>query len=177
MTTYNTNLAAEFYVLSMLHRLGADAALTLGNKKAVDIIVVNGNGTTTQKQFYSFTDIPSEEGIYLYRIKQIDFDGNFKYSNQIEVYFILITNFALLQNYPNPFNLTTTISYQVPYSNKVVIKVFDVLGSELAILVDEVKPSGIHEITFDASGLPSGIYFYKLESGGYAKTKKMILLK
>ena len=138
---------------------------------------VNGNGTTTQKQFYSFTDIPSEEGIYLYRIKQIDFDGNFKYSNQIEVYFILITNFALLQNYPNPFNLTTTISYQVPYSNKVVIKVFDVLGSELAILVDEVKPSGIHEITFDASGLPSGLYIYHMTANDQSFTNKMMLAK
>ena len=138
---------------------------------------VNGNGTTTQKQFYSFFDIPSEEGTYLYRIKQIDFDGNFKYSNQIEVNFFLITNFALLQNYPNPFNPTTTISYQVPYSNKVILKVYDVLGGELDILVNEVKPNGIHEVTFDASGLPSGLYLYRMIANDQSFTKKMMLAK
>jgi hypothetical protein len=138
---------------------------------------VNGNGTTTQKQFYSFTDAPSEEGIYLYRIKQIDFDGNFKYSSQIEVNFMSISNFALLQNYPNPFNLTTTISYQVPYSNKVLIKVFDVLGGELDILVNEVKPNGIHEVTFDPSGLPSGLYLYRMIANDQSFTNKMLLAK
>jgi len=86
-------------------------------------------------------------------------------------------NFALLQNYPNPFNPTTTISYQVPYSNKVNLKVYDVLGGELYILVNEVKPSGIHEVTFDASGLPSGLYLYRMIANDQSFTKKMMLAK
>lgn len=138
---------------------------------------VNGNGTTTQKQFYSFIDTPSKEGIYLYRIKQIDFDETFKYSNQIEVNFSIIKGFVLLQNYPNPFNATTTISYQVPYSSKVILKVYEVLGGELDILVNEVKPIGIHEVTFDASRLPSGFYLYRMIANDQSFTNKMMLAK
>lgn len=147
------------------------------NQEWTTIGFVYGNGTTAQKQFYSFTEVPSKEEIYSYRIKQVDFNGNFKYSNQIEVNFIININFVLLQNYPNPFNPTTTISYQVPYTNKVTIKVFDVLGSELAILVNEVKPSGIHEVTFNASGLQSGLYLYHMVVNEQSFTKKMMLVK
>ncbi len=138
---------------------------------------VNGNGTTTQKQFYSFIDNPSKDGIYLYRIKQVDFDGSFKYSNEIEVNFQNIASFTLLQNYPNPFNPTTTISYQVPRTNHVLLKIFDALGSEIAILVNEIKPAGTHEITFDASGLPSGLYLYRMIANDQTFTRKMMLAK
>jgi len=96
----------------------------------------------------------------LYRIKQINFDGSFKYSNEIEVNLIHIMDFALRQNYPNPFNPVTTIGYQVPHENKVTIKVFDVLGNEVVVLINDVKQNGIHEVNFNASsilgGLPSG---------------------
>jgi hypothetical protein len=138
---------------------------------------MNGNGTTTQKQFYSFIDVPTTEGIYSYRIKQVDFDGNFNYSNEIEVNFFNRMNFALLQNYPNPFNPMTTISYQIPHAGIVTIKVFDALGSEIANLVNEVKQGGVHEITFDASGLPSGLYLYRMIVDGQTFTKKMMLAK
>lgn len=138
---------------------------------------VNGNGTTTQKQFYSFIDNPSKDGNYFYRIKQVDFDGSFKYSDEIEVNFQNIANFTLLQNYPNPFNPTTTISYQVPRTNHVLLKIFDALGSEIAILVNEIKPAGTHEITFDASGLPSGLYLYRMIANDQTFTRKMMLAK
>jgi hypothetical protein len=86
-------------------------------------------------------------------------------------------NFVLLQNYPNPFNPMTTISYQIPHAGIVTIKVFDALGSEIANLVNEVKQGGVHEITFDASGLPSGLYLYRMIVDGQTFTKKMMLAK
>ena len=138
---------------------------------------VNGSGTSTQKQFYSFTDIPKQKGIYLYRIKQIDFDGSFKYSNELEINFESVMDFTLLQNYPNPFNPATTISYQVPYTSRVLIKVFDVIGKEIITLVNEIKAYGTHEVTFDASTLPSGLYVYRMFADNRTFTKKMMLAK
>jgi len=85
--------------------------------------------------------------------------------------------FALHQNYPNPFNPTTTIKYQIPELSLVTLKVFDVLGSEITTLVNEEKPVGSYEVNFNASSLPSGIYFYKLQAGSFVETKKMMLMK
>ncbi len=85
--------------------------------------------------------------------------------------------FYLYQNFPNPFNPSTKIRYSVPYSSKVVIKVFDVLGKEIETLVNEVKPAGTYELTWYAEELPSGVYFYRLKAGEFIETKKMILLK
>jgi len=86
-------------------------------------------------------------------------------------------NFKLYQNHPNPFNPLTKIKYSVPYSSKVIVKVFDVLGNEIRTLVNEDKPSGEYGVEFDGSGLPSGIYFYRLKAGDFVETKKMVLMK
>jgi len=85
--------------------------------------------------------------------------------------------YKLMQNYPNPFNPTTTIKYQIPEMSFVTIKVYDVLGNEIVTLVNEEKSAGSYEIEFDATGLPSGIYFYQLKAGSFIQTKKMILIK
>ncbi len=85
--------------------------------------------------------------------------------------------FSLSQNYPNPFNPVTIISYQLPESGFVTLKIYDILGNEVEILINEEKPAGSYDITFDASNLPSGIYYYKLTSGSFVETKKMVLLK
>ena len=86
-------------------------------------------------------------------------------------------NFNLAQNYPNPFNPVTTIQYSIPQRSSVTLKVFDVLGNEVATLVNEYREAGRYEIEFDATGLASGIYFYKLQAGNYVETKKMILMR
>lgn len=86
-------------------------------------------------------------------------------------------SYTLSQNYPNPFNPSTIIRYSVPTAEKVVIKVYDMLGNEIAVLLNEEKPAGIYELTWNASDLPSGVYFYQLKAGNFIKTKKMILLK
>ena len=89
----------------------------------------------------------------------------------------LPTDFVLQQNYPNPFNPTTIISFSIPSSTFTSLKVYDVLGNEVATLVNEEKPAGSYEINFNASSLSSGTYFYKLQAGSFMETKKMILLK
>jgi hypothetical protein len=90
---------------------------------------------------------------------------------------LIVDEFKLFQNYPNPFNPNTTISYQIPQQELVTIKVYDILGKEMGILVNEEKPAGNYEVEFDASTLPSGVYFYQLKSGSFIETKKMILMK
>ena len=90
---------------------------------------------------------------------------------------IVIQDFRLLQNYPNPFNPLTKIKYQIPQLSFVTLKVYDVLGREIGTLVNEEIPAGIYEVEFDATNLPSGIYFYQLKAGPFFETKKMILLK
>ncbi|MFO7523840.1 MAG: T9SS type A sorting domain-containing protein [Ignavibacteriaceae bacterium] len=89
----------------------------------------------------------------------------------------IIEEFILNQNYPNPFNPGTIISWQLPAGSWQTLKVFDVLGRELATLVDEYKEAGYHEVKFNSAGLASGIYYYQLKAGSYVETKKMLLLK
>ena len=131
---------------------------------------INGNGTTTEKSFYSFTDQSPVAGKSYYRLKQIDFDGSFEYSNIVEVELTLPIEFSLEQNYPNPFNPYTKIKYTIPNvtlsgveGSRVALKVYDVLGNEIATLVNEEKPAGNYEVNFDASKFSSGVYFYKLQ--------------
>jgi len=138
---------------------------------------VEGHGTTTEKQNYNFNDKPTEYGTYLYRLKQIDFDGTFEYSNAAEVEFSAPSDFILNQNYPNPFNPTTVISFQLPLNSQVSLRVYDLLGNEIAELVNEFKPAGLHKIEFNSEGLSSGIYFYKITAGEFLQIRKMSLIK
>ncbi|MFA6469875.1 MAG: T9SS type A sorting domain-containing protein [Bacteroidota bacterium] len=139
---------------------------------------VEGNGTTSASKEYSFIDKNIGAGKYLYRLKQIDRDGKFSFSQEVEVIIGGVPNmFALEQNYPNPFNPSTVISYQLPVNSHVTLKVFDVIGREVATLVNEVKEAGRYSATFDAAKLSSGIYFAQLQSGDKIQLKKMLLLK
>ncbi len=138
---------------------------------------VNGKGTTTELSDYNFVDEPTESGLYSYRLKQIDFDGSYEYSNEVDVNFIFTNDFRLSQNYPNPFNPSTTIEYQIPQSSFVTIKVYDALGKEVVTLVNEEKPAGIHEVNFKPKDLTSGLYLYKIKAGNFEETRKMLLLK
>jgi len=137
---------------------------------------VRGRGTTTEAQSYSFLD-RTASGKVQYRLKQIDFDGQFEYSNIIEVDAGAPKQFALEQNYPNPFNPTTLISYQLPVASEVSLKVYDVLGKEVATLVNERQEAGTYHFNFNASSLSSGVYFYRIKAGNFVSTKKMMLVK
>jgi len=144
---------------------------------------VPGFGTTTEPKAYSFIDENVTNGIYKYRLKQIDFDGSFEFSNEIEVVVDFTPKeFVLFQNYPNPFNPSTVITFEIPGQARndnmlVTLKVYDILGNEIVTLVNEEKQSGVYEVEFDASSLASGMYLYKLQAGSFIQTKKMILTK
>lgn len=147
------------------------------NTDFVTIGYVNGAGTTTEEQNYSYTDRTVATGNYSYRLKQIDFDGSYHYSSIVEVDVQGPLTFALLQNYPNPFNPTTNIKYSVPTASNVKLAVYNTIGEEVAVLVNGFVQEGFYEVTFNASSLPSGVYFYKLQSGNTVEMKKMMLLK
>ena len=137
-----------------------------------------GNGTTSEPQQYSYSDKLSDiaSAKLYYRLKQIDFNGSIEYSEIVEVE-ITPAVFLLSQNYPNPFNPITKIKFVIAKSSLVTLKVYDVLGKETATLVNEEKPAGTYEVKFDGSFLPSGVYFYKLQTGNFVQIKKMLLLK
>jgi len=141
------------------------------------IAFVKGSGTSNSSKNYNYLDKNLSAGKYAYRLKQIDIDGSFNYSNEIEVEIKSITSFNLGQNYPNPFNPGTIISWQSPISGHQTLKVYDVLGNEVATLVDEYREAGSYQYEFNARDLSSGIYFYKLQIGDFVQTKKMILMQ
>ncbi len=139
---------------------------------------VNGKGNSITANDYSFSDRNLASGKYNYRLKQIDFNGNFEYYNlSNEVNIGIPEKFALLQNYPNPFNPATNIGYEIPVDGKVSLKIFDMSGKEVAILVNEAKTAGYYTVNFNASNLSSGIYFYQISAGSYNAVKKMTLVK
>jgi len=138
---------------------------------------VEGYGTTTEQRSYSYLDQTVEQGVNFYRLKQVDFDGTFSYSDEIEVDVTAPLTFNLDQNYPNPFNPSTNINFSIPESGNVRLAVYNLVGEEVAVLVDGFRTAGSYEATFDASNLPSGMYIYKLQSANSVQTKKMMLLK
>ncbi len=139
------------------------------------IAFVNGKGTTTQISNYSYVD-KGVSGKLFYRLKQIDLNGEFGYSDAIEMNEV-VSDFALDQNYPNPFNPSTTISFAIAAKSFVTLKVYNVLGKEVATLANGEFESGRHSVDFNASDLASGVYYYTISAGNFTSTKKMILMK
>ena len=111
------------------------------------------------------------------RLKQIDTDGKFEYSKVIEVDLGSPQKFQLLQNYPNPFNPVTTIQFSIPQSGNVRLTVYNLLGEQVAELINGFKEAGIHTLNYNAENLNSGLYIYKIEANGVVQSKKMTLVK
>jgi hypothetical protein len=138
---------------------------------------VDGAGTSTEQHNYTYVDKNVNAGNYTYRLKQIDFDGHFQYSDEVNVSATGPATFNLAQNYPNPFNPTTNISFSIPKSGNVKLAVYNTIGQEVAVLVNGAVTAGQHEVTFNAASLSSGTYFYKLQTSNSIMVKKMMLLK
>jgi len=145
----------------------------------VTVAFVPGKGSSSEIIYYSFSDKPDLNGMHniYYRLKQIDFDGSFSYSNTVNVTYDVPAVFVLNQNYPNPFNPSTKITYFVPKESFVSIKVYDFLGREVKTLISEKLTTGSYDVIFDLSNLPSGTYFCTMIADNFSDTKKMILLK
>ena len=138
---------------------------------------VQGHGNSNSPKNYTYADQPLGDVTFKYRLKQVDFDGTFEYSHEVEVKLDEIKQFVLEQNYPNPFNPTTTIRFSLPVAAEVSISVFNLLGERVAQLLNANLNEGYHEVTFDGSSLTSGIYFYQLRAGDFKATKKFIITK
>lgn len=139
---------------------------------------VNGHGNSNSPKDYSIVDDKVfSAGKYCYRLKQIDFDGKFEYSDIVEVKIETPTNFKLGQNFPNPFNPSTRITYSLPFDSKVLLTIYNIIGQEIKVLEEVNKKAGSYSIYLDATGLNSGVYIYKFAAGGYVQTRKMILAK
>jgi len=151
----------------------------IGNPQWVEIAFVQGHGTTLAPQSYSYIDRAVPFGKYTYRIKQIDLDGRSETFPELEVSVgVEQDKFILAQNYPNPFNPSTTIDFMVPQAGWATVKIYNLLGQEVATsYYGIVQANKIYSTEFNALGLPSGVYFYQLRSAGKIETRRMTLMK
>lgn len=138
-----------------------------------------GNGTTNNISNYSYTDNSVARGKVEYRLKQIDRDGKFSYSNTVEAFVGLSPNTVeLTGNYPNPFNPSTSISFMLGTTGTASLKVYDLLGKEVAVIAQGIFNAGeMNTFNFNAAGLTSGAYYYRLTSDAKVETRKMMLMK
>lgn len=139
---------------------------------------IEGKGNSTSISNYTFIDKNIASGSYSYRIKQIDFDGSFRYHylpNEVNVG--VPGSFEVYQNYPNPFNPETRIKFALPAAGNVSVKIYNELGQQISEIINADMSAGIHEMNFNASGLASGVYIYKVSSGAWSSSKKMLYLK
>jgi len=170
-----------------VNNYGFDVERKLPQTDWTTVGFVFGSGNSNSPKSYYYEDSTDlQQAIYHYRLKQIDNDGAFQYSDSIEISTIskieneanAVTGFLLEQNYPNPFNPTTVISWQLAVGSYVTLKVYDVLGNEIATLVNEEQSPGRYSIKYESTNsLPSGVYFYQLRAGKFVGTKKFILTK
>lgn len=160
---------------------GFEIQRSSNNKDFSTVAFINGKGTTTSLSTYSYTDA-NLSGKYSYRLKQVDLNGTFAYSNTIETE-VIPAEFSLGQNYPNPFNPSTVINFSLPSESIVSISIYNAAGQLVREAMNGTMQAGYHQFTFDASGLTSGVYFYSVTAsavGGsesFRSTKKMVLMR
>jgi hypothetical protein len=176
-TADGNNVFLNWSTATELNNLGFEVQRKFQDNEFATIGFVSGHGTTTEPKNYSFVDRSLSAGNYAYRLKQVDYNGAFAYSDEINVDVTGPFNFELAQNYPNPFNPSTKIEFRIADPGFVSLKVFDILGNEIATLVNDHKPAGGYEVEWNAAGFPSGVYFYRLDAGLYSEVKRMILIR
>jgi hypothetical protein len=147
---------------------------------------VPGHGTSLVPHTYTFIDSTVAPGRWAYRLKQMDLDGSVHVFDPVQIQLTLAdvgigppvpAVFTLRQNYPNPFNPSTTIRYELPQKSQVTLTLFNTLGQHVGTVVQGEKEAGYHEVKFDAGGLSSGVYFYRMTAGSYVQTRKLLLLR
>ncbi|RPI73078.1 MAG: T9SS C-terminal target domain-containing protein [Ignavibacteriales bacterium] len=163
---------------SEINNRGFDIERNFNNEGWIKAGFVNGNGTSTELNTYSFNENNLLPGIYNYRIKQIDFNGSYHYFNldsDIEINSPL--SFDLSQNFPNPFNPSTQITYSVAKQVNVKLVIFNSIGEEIAVLINEQQQPGKYMVNFEGGNLSTGVYFYKISAGDFVSVKKMLMIK
>ncbi|MBK6773687.1 MAG: FG-GAP repeat protein [Ignavibacteria bacterium] len=172
------NVTLNWFTSSELNNSGFNIERSSVNNQWMNAGFVSGHGTISEPVEYSFTEKNLTTGKYKYRLKQIDFNGNFEYFELAEEVSIGIPDkYELSQNYPNPFNPVTNLEFGISNLEFVTLKIYDVLGRELVTLVNEIKEPGYFKIKFDAGNLSSGVYFYRMEAGDFVAVKKFVVMK
>jgi hypothetical protein len=173
----NNSINLSWITATELNNSGFEIERKSTDNKFVQIGFVPGSGTSTEARTYSFSDTKVTSGNYTYRLKQVDFDGSFEYSNEINIDIKAPFTYNLEQNYPNPFNPSTLIKYSVAQDGFVNVSVFNLLGEKIATLVNTNMQAGRYEVNFNASSLSSGVYFYSIEAGNFKAVRKLMLMK
>lgn len=165
-----------------VNNYGFEVERKVGNGKLADrgwekIGFASGHGNSNSPKDYAFVDKnPVGGSKFIYRLKQIDNDGKFTYSNEVEAE-IVPNEFKLDQNYPNPFNPATNIKFALPKAARVTLVVYNLLGEKVGELLNEEKEAGYYEVQFDGSSMSSGVYIFRLTAEKFVQTKKMTLIK
>ena len=167
----------EWHTSTETNNYGFEIQKRYENTSFEKIGFVTGNRTTSNGIDYSFIDDDLLASRIYYRLKQLDFNGDFEYSEEIMVDVPSLSDYQLFQNYPNPFNPGTSIKYSVPVQSKIKIALYDIIGNEIRTLYEGVQKTGVHEITLNADHLPSGIYFVSMTAENFSKAIKITLLK
>lgn len=179
---FNKDILLNWSTATELNNQGFEIEHSVDNENFTQIGFVPGFGTTTEMKTYSFTVSDASAGFNYFRLRQIDFDGTETIYNSVEIDGPVPNKFELNQNHPNPFNPSTTISFSLPVEANITIKLFNMLGQQVAKIAEDDFQAGNHNIEFNAVDLSSGAYIYTLEANGlngsaFTSTKKMILLK
>jgi len=176
-TVSGSSINLRWSTATELNNSGFDIERRSNTSDWTKISFIPGFGTTSETKSYSFSDNNLSAGKYCYRLKQVDFDGTFEYSNVVEGEVIAVNKFELSQNYPNPFNPSTSIRFNLPVASNVKLSVYNLLGQQVKSIVNGFRTAGSHTVTFDASDLSSGVYIYRIEANNFTQTRKMTLIK
>lgn len=178
-STINLNNVTLYWTTtSEINNLGFAIERSVNNGEWLNVGFVQGHGTVTTASSYVYVDRNINPDKYNYRLKQIDYNGNYEYYNLSgDVLIGSPDKFKLSQNYPNPFNPSTVINYEIASNSNVQLKIYDISGKEVMTLVNELKEPGRYEATFNGSNFASGVYYYKLTAGNFTSVKKMFLVK
>lgn len=182
----NNMVRLDWRTLSEFQNLGFEVYRSRNNTSNYTRLpngFIPGAGTTTVPQDYSVVDSNAATGLWYYRLRQLNQNGTGNWLEEISVQVVTSVSeekplaYRLEQNYPNPFNPSTKIRYSIKAHGSTTLKVFNLLGREVATLVDKRQDAGSYAVDWDAAGLPSGVYFYKLESGSFTETRKLMLVR
>jgi photosystem II stability/assembly factor-like uncharacterized protein len=187
LTTFTVTIQNDFVDLNWTtmtetNNQGFEVQRSFGNSEFITIGFVEGNGTTTEEHHYTFID-EDVSGFLRYKLKQVDFDGSYEYSDIVEVEVLGNVSYELAQNYPNPFNPITNISYTLPTESQVKVSIYNPLGELVETIVNEKQSAGKYDAVWNAGSYPSGVYIYTLDAVGIngseqkKLSKKMILLR
>jgi hypothetical protein len=177
----NSSVLLDWTTATEVNNKGFFVERKSGNDNFTSVAFMQGKGTTTEQQSYSYSDNNLASGKYFYRLKQVDLDGTSTISKTIAVDILQPMEFSLSQNYPNPFNPTTVISYSLPEKSEVTIRIYSTLGEYIGMIEQGTKDAGYYRVDFDGKQLTSGTYIYQLRATSsnntFTDTKKMLFIK